>query len=110
MAYKSGNPALNKKTFDNLAAGKDSSTMTLEGVTNKSLLLLAVAVGFGSVGWQQAASDSTLTSTLLVGGIVVTLVIALITTFKKTWSPVTAPIYAVLEGVVLGIISQIYND
>jgi hypothetical protein len=32
MAYKSGNPALNKNTFNNLQVATGSNVMTLDGV------------------------------------------------------------------------------
>lgn len=113
MAYKSGNPALNKDTFKDVRASTDtlnvSDVMTLDGVAGKSMLLLAICVGTGTFGWQLAAQSHPLLGPLVLGGIVAALVVAIITIFKKTWSPVTAPLYAVIEGFVLGAISQIYE-
>ncbi len=109
MAYKSGNPALNDKTFDNLPATSGSETMTLDGVAAKSLILFALCVGVGTIGWRIAAQESALLGPLLLGSLIAALVVALVTVFKKTVSPVTAPLYAVLEGFLLGAISQLYE-
>ncbi len=109
MAYKSGNPALNKKTFENLAVAETSDTMTLEGTAKKSLLLLVICLTFGALGWRLTAQNHPAASALLMIALVATIVVALITIFKKTVAPFTAPIYAALEGFILGAISMLFE-
>lgn len=109
MAYKSGNPALNKKTFENLVTAETSDTMTLEGTAKKSLLLLVICLTFGALGWRLTAQNHPAASALLMIALVATVVVALITIFKKTVAPFTAPIYAALEGFILGAISMLFE-
>lgn len=109
MAYKSGNPALNKNTFNNLQIATGSDVMSLDGVVGKSLILFSLCVGFGIIGWRLAAQQSEMLGVYVMGSILGAFIIALITIFKKTVSPFTAPLYAVLEGFVLGAISQIFE-
>jgi uncharacterized YccA/Bax inhibitor family protein len=107
MAYKSGNPALNKNTFNGLPVSGE--TMTLDGVAAKSLALFAFCVTSGYLGWRLAAELGDRIFIYVIGAIVVGLIIAIITIFKKTISPLTAPLYAVVEGFVLGAISYLYE-
>lgn len=109
MAYKSGNPALNKNTFNNLASVMPNEAMTLNGVALKSLLFMIVCVGSGAFGWRLAAEQAANAIPLLYVALLSAFAIGLVTVFKKTWSPFTAPIYVLLEGFVLGFISQIYE-
>ena len=101
LSFRSGNPALNSKTFENFNITQEK-TMTLQGTVNKtiiSLMILVVCGGFtfhsGNVNWVWPG---------FIGGFIV----ALVTIFKKEWSPITVPIYAVLEGLALGGISYWY--
>jgi len=98
---RSGNPALNKKTFENLT-NTSGGVMTLDGTVNKtaiSLLLLMCAAYY---------TYSSQNLSLIWPGFIGGFIVAIITIFKKEWSPVTVPIYAVLEGLALGGISSIY--
>ncbi len=108
MAYKSGNPALNKNTFNNLkVVGND--VMTLNGVAGKSLVLFSLCVCSGIFGWSLAAQQNEMLGLYVIGSILSAFVVALLTIFKKTISPYTAPLYAVLEGFALGAISQLFE-
>ena len=100
---KSGNPALSKKTFDNLKS-KTGEIMTLDGAVNKIAISLAILL---------FAAYYTYTNALMSfigvgfgGGFIV----ALVTIFKKEWAPVTVPIYAILEGLALGAFSKLFAD
>ena len=100
---RSGNPALNKKTFENLT-NTSGGVMTLEGTVNKTalgLLLLMCAAYY---------TYSTGNLSLIWPGFIGGLIVAFVTIFKKQWSPITVPIYAVLEGLALGGISSIYAN
>jgi len=103
--FRSGNPALSKKTFENLSAD-DAGVMTLEGTVNKtafSLLILFLSACF------TFSMPIETTSPFIWGGFIGGLIVAIITIFKKEWAPYTVPLYAVLEGLALGGISAIYN-
>ena len=100
---KSGNPALSKKTFDNLKS-KTGEIMTLDGAVNKIAMSLAILL---------FAAYYTYTNALMSfigvgfgGGFIV----ALVTIFKKEWAPITVPIYAILEGLALGAFSKLFAD
>lgn len=100
---KSGNPALSKKTFDNLRS-KTGEIMTLNGAVNKIAISLAILL---------FAAYYTYTNALMSfigvgfgGGFIV----ALVTIFKKEWAPITVPIYAILEGLALGSFSKLFAD
>lgn len=107
MAYKSGNPALSKKTFSNLPVGH--GVMTLNGVAAKSLLLLIICVASGVVGWRMMAQSSDTVFILLIVASILALIIAIITVIKKKFSPIGAPLYVLTEGFVLGAISQLFE-
>jgi len=98
---RSGNPALNKKTFENLTNTR-GSVMTLDGTVNKT----AISLGLLMVAAYYTYSKQDLS--LIIPGFIGGIVVFFITMFKKEWSPITVPIYAVLEGLALGGISAIY--
>ena len=100
---KSGNPALSKKSFENL---KTTSTelMTLDGTVNKTAISMGILVFAAYYTYSNAIMDYVLIGS--IGGFV----LAIVTIFKKEWAPVTVPIYAVLEGLALGGISKIYAN
>ena len=100
---RSGNPALSKKTFQNLTS-TESGVMTLDGAVNKTAISMGVLLLAAYYTYSNAIMDYVIIG--FVGGFIV----ALVTIFKKEWSPTTVPIYAVLEGLALGGISKMYAD
>jgi uncharacterized YccA/Bax inhibitor family protein len=100
---KSGNPALNKKTFENLIASSQG-VMTIDGAVNKTAISMGILLLAAYYTYTNAILDYVIIG--FVGGFVV----ALVTIFKKEWSATTVPIYALLEGLALGGISKIYAD
>ena len=100
---RSGNPALSKKTFENLLT-TNNEVMTLDGAVNKTAISMGILLLAAYYTYSNAIMDYVIIG--FVGGFIV----ALITIFKKEWSPTTVPIYAVLEGLALGGISKIYAD
>ncbi|MDB2426412.1 Bax inhibitor-1/YccA family protein [Flavobacteriaceae bacterium] len=100
---KSGNPALSKKTFDNLKS-KTGEVMTLDGAVNKIATSLAVLLFAAYYTYTNAVMNFVWVGS--IGGFIV----ALVTIYKKEWAPVTVPIYAVLEGLALGGISKLYAE
>ncbi len=104
---RSGNPTLNKKTFQNITRTgpivKDD-LMTISGTVDKTgiclaILLFAAYFTYGSNG----------TSYIFLGGFG-GFAVAIATVFKKQWAPITAPLYAMLEGLFLGSISYMYGQ
>ena len=122
-AFRTSNPALNEKTFapehlHTLQVPADAppgqgwrTTMTLDGVVMKSMLLIALLVVSGVVGWQGTETSEAgveLPAWLflaVIGG----LGVAVLTIFKPLLARFTAPLYAVIEGLVLGAISAAYE-
>ena len=98
---RSGNPALNKKTFNSFVVS-DYNVMTIDGTVNKT----AISLGILLLAAYYTYSNALLSYILLgfIGGFV----LAIITIFKKEWAPITVPIYALLEGLALGGVSNIY--
>jgi uncharacterized YccA/Bax inhibitor family protein len=81
----------------------ESEPMTLQGVVNKTGILLLLCMGAAAFGWTHPELRGPLLLVGLLGG----LVACLVGTFKPATSPIAAPIYAVLEGLALGCISQV---
>ena len=100
---RSGNPALSKKTFENLATTFDG-VMTLDGTVNKT----AISMGILLLAAYYTYSNAIMY--YIVIGFIGGFILAIVTIFKKEWSPITVPIYALLEGLALGGISKIYAD
>jgi uncharacterized YccA/Bax inhibitor family protein len=116
MAFKTGNPALNAKTFDefsNSVSGFGSKTelMTLDGTVGKSFILLALLIAGASWTWHlwYQAHEVAAVIPWLIGSGLSAFIVALVTCFKRDWAPVTAPVYAILEGLALGAISAFYE-
>jgi uncharacterized YccA/Bax inhibitor family protein len=116
---RSGNPALNDKTFLDIGSGQvianGDQAMTLGGTVNKTAILLMLVVFTAAYTWSMvgtgadASTSSPMLWPLMIGGLIGGLVFAIATVFKKTWAPVTAPLYALCEGLFLGGISAIFD-
>ncbi len=98
---RSGNPALNKKTFDSFVT-TDSNVMTIDGTVNKTAISMGILLLAAYYTYSNAIMSYVLVG--FIGGFI----LALITIFKKEWAPTTVPIYALLEGLALGGVSNIY--
>ena len=115
--FKTSNPALGDKTFQNLANSQyggvidQSQRMTLGGTVNKTGLLLVCASATAAWVWSQflQAHDMADVAPYLLAGMLGGFIVAMVTIFKKEWAPVTAPMYALLEGLALGGISAIFD-
>ncbi len=105
---KSGNPALNDKTFEKGYALSDSEVMTERGTLNKFFLLCVLVIASASCTWSAATGGKDITSWIWIGALG-GLGVAIVTIFKPVWSPFLAPIYALLEGLFVGGISVTYN-
>jgi uncharacterized YccA/Bax inhibitor family protein len=106
---RTGNPALNSKTFVSVAVSGDE--MTLDGTVNKTAILLALTVITAAWTWSLyfQNNDPAAVMPYLWTGLIGGLITALVTIFWKATAPYTAPLYAALEGLALGGISAFYE-
>jgi len=100
---RSGNPALNSKTFKNIKAD-DGQVMTLEGAINK--ISISVFILFCTAFYSWTQNNPSFIMIGIIGG----LICAVVTIFKKDLSPYTVPAYAALEGLALGAISFYFEQ
>jgi uncharacterized YccA/Bax inhibitor family protein len=100
---RSGNPALSKKTFENLTV-TTNEVMTIDGAVNKTAISMGILLLAAYYTYTNAIVD------YVIIGFVAGFIVALVTIFKKEWSPITVPIYAILQGLALGGISKMYAD
>ncbi|MBD3246970.1 MAG: hypothetical protein GF333_08210 [Candidatus Omnitrophica bacterium] len=103
---RTANPALKANVFQGSAAVPGAQSMTIEGTTNKTFLLLMLTVFSASWVWNHLADFQPFLFPALILG----LIIGIVTVFKKQWAPVTAPLYAAVQGVVLGVISAVVEQ
>lgn len=115
MALRSGNPALKHDTFSSYSTTvqggiDDGTTMSLNGVVNKTALMLVFLTGTAGVTWKFAfAQQMNIVFSLMIGGLIAGTILAFITIFKKNVANYTALPYAMCEGLVLGGISAIFE-
>ena len=101
---KSGNPVLRDSTFSNAQPG--TSVMTLDGVVNKTGILLLLCMASFCFAWYQPVPAMP----LIWGGAIGGLIVGLITCFVPRIAPYTGPVYAVLEGLFLGGLSSMMEN
>jgi len=114
---RTGNPTLNDKTFENFGVYRrdlaseqsPAGVMTINGTAQKTLFLLALALGAACFTWSKtfSAVEATPGAAMpwALGGLVVGAITALVICFKHTWAPALAPVYALAEGLFLGGVS-----
>jgi len=106
--FKSGNPALSEKTFQQSIVVNSSEVMTERGTLNKFFLLFLLVMATASITWNAFSQGKDVTSWLwigLIGGFIT----AIILIFKPVWAAFLAPVYALFEGAFIGGVSAIYN-
>jgi len=109
MSYRSGNPSLNSRTFQNLERPSGShllrdDVMTVQGTVDKTGISLALLIFAGYFAYVPNGLIYMITG--FIGG----LIVAIVTIYKKTWAPITVPLYAMFEGLLLGSISYMYGQ
>ena len=105
---RSGNPVLSAASMDSFRGEffSSSQSMTIQGAATKSLILLGLCVGAGSMTFSMTHSGNTAAATpWMIGGLIGSIVFCLATSFVPRWAPITAPLYALAEGLLLGAIS-----
>lgn len=106
MSYNTSNPILNVKNFTH---SEGQMPVTLNGVINRCLILLALVLVSAAFAWNgHYTSIESLVSKLTLFAIA-GLVVAITTMVKKEWAGYTSPLYAIFEGLVLGSISKIFE-
>ena len=107
LTFRSGNPALNTKTF----SGFDMTTgasMTIMGTVHKTALGLLLLMSTALFTWNMPAGDPRATGLMIVG-MIGGLIVAIVTIFKHHLAKYTVPAYALLEGLALGGISKFFE-
>ena len=105
----SSNPVLNQSTFDTPVTGADVRPMTLEGVVQRTLLFLLLAVGSAAATWLFLQTHETAIVPCLMIGTIGGLVAAVGAAFFKRSVPITGTIYVLFEGLVLGSITLYFE-
>lgn len=103
MSFRTSNPTLNEETFDKIGyeANVNAPAMTLGGMISKTVILLAVLVGFAALGWQ------TPSYAFLIAGVVSAVVVGITLAFKPQWSAFLAPVYSICMGLAMGTLSKV---
>lgn len=106
--FKSGNPTLSEKSFEQTVSHSHGDTMTVRGTMNKFgfLMLMVMAGAFFAWNWFDAGKNI---GSLMMLGALGGFGVALVIVFKKQWSGYLAPAYAILEGLFVGAISAYFN-
>lgn len=103
---RSGNPVLRSDTFTRVRSYDLSQAMTIQGTTNKTFILLFLAVFSASWAW----GNPLRAAPFIWPAVIVGFILAMVTVFKKEWAPITSPLYALVEGVFLGAISAFFEQ
>ena len=106
--FKSSNPTLGEKTFNNTGYIDYANAMTVTGTLNKFGFMFLMLMGTAYYSWKEFSTGGNV-QPLLLGGLIGGFIVALVIIFKKEWSPYLAPLYALLEGLFIGAVSAQYN-
>ena len=107
LTLRSGNPALNTKTFSGFDMTTEAS-MTIMGTVHKTALGLLLLMSTALFTWNMPAGDPRATGLMIVG-VIGGLIVAIVTIFKHHLAKYTVPAYALLEGLALGGISKFFE-
>jgi uncharacterized YccA/Bax inhibitor family protein len=98
------NPLL-RKGFAYSGDAESTRSMNLEGVVNKTGILVLLCLGAGAFSWAHPELRGIFIPIGLLGGFIA----CLVGTFAPSTAPISAPFYAILEGLCIGAISQSVN-
>ena len=107
LTLRSGNPALDTKTFSGFDMTTEAS-MTIMGTVHKTALGLLLLMSTALFTWNMPAGDPRATGLMIVG-MIGGLIVAIVTIFKHHLAKYTVPAYALLEGLALGGISKFFE-
>ncbi len=108
MEFKSSNPALSDKVFNQTYDISRDGMMTVRGVINKFGFIFLMMMASAAYTWHAFEQGQNVTG-YLWGGAIGGLVVAVIMSFKRTASPYLAPLYGLLEGLFVGALSATIN-
>lgn len=103
IAFRSGNPSLNKNTFKSFSVSAQEE-MTLDGTVNKTGISLLILMFTATYTWNSPSIG------LMIMGGIGGFIVGIITHFKRHLSGITVPIYAALEGLLLGGVSIMFEQ
>jgi uncharacterized YccA/Bax inhibitor family protein len=108
--FKSGNPALSEKTFQEISyTDLSAGAMTINGTLNKLGFMFVLLIAGAVFSWSNFYNTSEYAAAFTYGGGIVGFILALVIIFKKEWSGYVAPAYAICEGLFIGGISAMVN-
>lgn len=114
MEFKSSNPFLKEKNFENTSRNADDAlvvhqeSMTIDGTINKSFTMLLLLLATAIISWWLVdIGYNPLFFT--IGGGIIGFVLVLIASFKPETSAYTAPAYALFEGLFIGGLSAVFE-
>jgi uncharacterized YccA/Bax inhibitor family protein len=107
--FKSGNPALNEKVFQNSMAVSGEEVMTERGTLNKFFFLSLMVMASASFTWSSFSQGKDVTGWMIMGALG-GFVVAIVVSFKREWSSYLSPLYALLEGLFIGGLSVVVNN
>lgn len=106
LTNKSSNPVLG--TFNKIQS-TSHETMSINGTSNKTLILLILLLISGFFAWTNAQILAPFYMPIFLGVLVISIAIAIFLAFKPLLAKYLAPVYAILEGVFLGLISLFFE-
>lgn len=107
--FKSGNPTLQEKMFQNTIIIPGQDAMTQRGALNKFFFLFLMVMASAYFTWGSFYNGVNVMP-WMIGSAIGGLIVAFAIIFKKEWAPYLAPAYGLLEGVFVGGISALYNN
>ena len=116
LRLRSTNPALAGDTFqqfsDSLPANHEKADeASIQGVINKTTILVILAVISGSIGyWALGQAGSSLLWIGNIIGIIATLGIYFVISARPNLARALAPVYAVIQGFLLGMFSSLLQN
>lgn len=106
--FKSGNPTLKEKYFQDSLVVDQSEVMTERGTLNKFGLLFLLLMATSIFTWNAFYQGKNILP-WIIGSAIVGLILALIISFTPRWASYLVPVYGLVEGVFVGGISAYYN-
>jgi uncharacterized YccA/Bax inhibitor family protein len=106
--FKSSNPMMSEKTFDNYTESYQGEVMTVNGAVNKTLVFLAILIISAIIGWDMALKGN-FSPTMMYVLIFVALGLAIVSAMRPQLVMYTGTAYCVIKGLVVGMISVMFE-
>lgn len=104
----SQNPGMELGSSGRAAALPRSTTMTLQGTVNATMILLSITTAFAVLTWWLIANHIEAALPVFIGSSIVGIITAIAICMRPANATWAAPLYAVTEGVFVGAISLVY--